>query len=57
VMQRRAERARSLLLGTKLSLSEIAFKVGYSDHSHFTREFRRTLGMRPSALRLASSNS
>jgi AraC family transcriptional regulator len=52
VMQRRAERARSLLLGTKLSLSEIAYRVGYADHSHFTREFRKALGVRPSSLRL-----
>lgn len=36
---------------TDLPLSDIALSVGFSDHSHFARHFRRLTGMTPSAAR------
>jgi AraC-like DNA-binding protein len=43
---RRAE-AIELVLGRKHSAMEIAFLLGYSDHAHFTRAFKRWTGRPP----------
>jgi AraC-like DNA-binding protein len=48
---RRLERARELLRATDLSITEVAFAAGFSDHSYFTRLFRRETGMSPSQYR------
>lgn len=47
----RVERARRLLHHTRLSLSEIAARAGYSDQSHLTRDFRRAFDHSPGAYR------
>ena len=49
-MERIAE-AMSLLVQTDKSLSEIAFLVGYEDHSYFTKVFKRHTKMSPSEYR------
>jgi AraC-like DNA-binding protein len=51
ILERRLERARSLLSTSDLSHSEIARSTGFSDQSHFARVFRRRLGVSPSAFR------
>jgi AraC-like DNA-binding protein len=51
LLQRRVETAQHMLHDTKLPLSEIALAVGFSDHSHLARHFRRLTGMPPSAAR------
>jgi AraC-like DNA-binding protein len=51
LLQRRIERAARLLSRTELPLSEIALAVGFSDHSHFARHFRRLTGTTPSVAR------
>lgn len=51
VLERRLAHARKLLLETKLSLSEIAFAVGFADQSHFARRFRRQIGVAPNEFR------
>jgi len=33
------------------SLSDVAHRLGYSDHAHMTREFGRVMGVTPSAYR------
>lgn len=43
--------ARTQLQHTQLSVSEIAAANGYSDPKHFTRIFRRILGMSPTQFR------
>src|SRR6476661_4677309 len=53
LVQKRVERARELLARTELSLSEIAYAVGFSDQSHLTRHFRQTLGVTPRQFRWA----
>jgi AraC-like DNA-binding protein len=32
---------------TKLSIAEVAYRVGFSDQSHFTMIFRRFVGTTP----------
>jgi AraC family transcriptional regulator len=48
VIARRVERAKGLLReGTRLPLAEIAAEVGFADQSHFTRHFKRLVGVTP----------
>ncbi|MEX2151974.1 MAG: helix-turn-helix transcriptional regulator [Gemmatimonadaceae bacterium] len=47
----RLEWAVTRLLERRQSISEIACAAGFSDQSHFTREFRKHLGVTPGAYR------
>lgn len=47
----RLRRARLLVERTFLGVMEIMVAVGYSDPSHFARDFRREHGVAPTALR------
>ncbi len=47
----RLERAAALIAGKTGTLSEIAYRVGFSDQAHFSRSFKRHLGMTPSEYR------
>lgn len=47
----RLRRARLLLERTFLTVKEVMALVGYSDPSHFARDFRRCHGVAPSTLR------
>lgn len=51
VVQQRVEAARSLLLGTDLSVTEIALRTGFSSQSHLSTAFREHTGTTPVALR------
>lgn len=51
LVRRRIERAQQMLAESDLSLSEIAFRTGFSDQSHLTRHFRQTVGVTPAELR------
>lgn len=42
----RVRRARSLI-AAGMSLAAVAHEVGYSDQSHFSRQFKRIVGMSP----------
>jgi AraC family transcriptional regulator len=53
VMQRRLERARTLMRRTTQPLAEIAQRVGFADQSHLTSIFRREMGMTPGRYRAA----
>jgi len=44
---RRLDRARNLLAGSALALSEVAIASGFADQSHFTRIFTRVCGISP----------
>ncbi len=48
----RIEKAQKLLQHPSASVVDVAFAVGFNDHSHFTRMFRRYVGISPSAFRL-----
>jgi transcriptional regulator GlxA family with amidase domain len=43
----RLEHARALLLTQSLSVKQIMAAVGYSDESHFVRDFQRAHGLSP----------
>ncbi|MEI6788986.1 MAG: AraC family transcriptional regulator [bacterium] len=47
VMERKLERARELLLGSKLSIKEIATQLGFEHPDYFTRLFSRSIGVTP----------
>lgn len=56
LMERRLERARELLLESKLSLAEIADACGFADQSHFTHRFSAATGVVPSEWRRLRRN-
>ena len=56
LVQHRLERAKALLRSTDLSITEVAFEVGYQSQSHFGQMFRRATGMTPRSWRKASGN-
>ncbi len=47
IMRQRVERAQEHLRESKLTLAEIATKVGFETQSHFTSVFRRLAGVTP----------
>lgn len=49
--QCRLDRAKQLLSKPELTITEIAFQVGFSNHSSFTRLFRQYVGITPKAFR------
>jgi len=49
----RAERGADLLRGTGLSISEIAYRVGFATPYHFSRVIKRRFGVAPRRLREA----
>jgi NADP-dependent 3-hydroxy acid dehydrogenase YdfG/AraC-like DNA-binding protein len=55
LLARRAEKAKDLLIRSKLSLAEIALACGFADQSHFTRVFADLVGTSPGAWRRAGS--
>ena len=54
IMRCRIERAKKLLADAKLSISDIAFDVGYKSQSHFTTCFGRLTGVTPAAFRASN---
>lgn len=53
VNQWRIGRARALLASTDRPITAVAFAVGYTNLSHFNRQFRRLVGSTPRAYRRA----
>jgi AraC family transcriptional regulator len=45
------ERAKMLLVVTRLSVAEVAYQTGFSNQSHFTAQFRKAIGMTPKQFR------
>ncbi len=54
VTQRRIERAKVFLAVTQLSVAEISERVGFSNQSHFTAQFRKLTGTTPKRYRVSS---
>lgn len=46
-LRRRVVRSAALLYDERLSLAEIASECGFTDQSHYTKAFRRVLGVTP----------
>jgi len=51
LVRRRMERAVSLLRDKRISVAEIADKVGFATSAHFVAAFRAAMGVTPAALR------
>jgi AraC family transcriptional regulator len=51
LIQRRIERAKTLLRRDSLSMAEIAAATGFAHQSHMARHMRRVLGMPPMAMK------
>jgi AraC-like DNA-binding protein len=51
LIQLRVNRGASLLRRTELTVTEIAFQVGFSDSNYFTRQFRKLIGVTPGQYR------
>jgi AraC family transcriptional regulator len=51
VMRHRMHRAQLLMLQTRQALAQIALDCGMCDQPHFTRVFRKFIGMTPTAWR------
>lgn len=52
---KRLEKAQSLLLNTRLPISEIAFNIGFNDPQYFTRLFTKNIGVTPTEFRNEAS--
>ena len=53
VARQRIQRSQELMLGSRSTLAQIAVDCGMFDQSHFTRVFRRIVGLNPSVWRNA----
>jgi len=56
ILQRRIARAQQLMLKTDNQLSDIALACGFSDQAHFSRMFRKCVGLAPKAWRRSPLN-
>lgn len=52
----RLDRARSLLMGTDMSIMEVAVATGFSGYASFSKLYRKRFGERPSSDRIAKSS-
>lgn len=50
-ISRRMERAKKLLGQSRYRITDISFEVGYADHPHFTKTFKKYTGLSPSEYR------
>lgn len=50
------ERAKELIVYGELSLSEIAYELGYSSQQHFSRQFKKETGLSPSHFKDVKEN-
>lgn len=51
----RIERAKALITDSQLSLTEVGYKVGFFDQSHFIRHFKKITGITPRQFALAKA--
>lgn len=56
LIQCRVERAKALLMQGELTVTEVAHLVGFADHSHLTRHFKRIYGVLPGEMRRQRKN-
>jgi two-component system response regulator YesN len=50
-IKRRIEKAKKLLEIPHYRITDISFEIGYADHPHFTKTFKKHVGMSPSEYR------
>ena len=57
LIQLRLQRAMGLLRNSRLTISQIAFEVGFNDSNYFARQFRKRKGASPLAYRKSFGSS
>lgn len=53
INQKKMEKAQLLLITDDLPVKELAYVLGYNDHSYFTRLFKKLIGVTPMEYRLS----
>ncbi|MGL2965918.1 helix-turn-helix domain-containing protein [Flavobacterium sp. XGLA_31] len=56
IILQRIERVKELLVYNELTLSEIAYKLGYSNVQHLSTQFKKVTGLTPSHFKLVKEN-
>ncbi|TBX70317.1 AraC family transcriptional regulator [Flavobacterium silvisoli] len=56
IILQRIERVKELLVYNELSLSEIAYKLGYSNVQHLSTQFKKITGLTPSHFKSVKEN-
>ncbi len=56
IINQKIERVKELLVYDELSLSEIAFKMGYSSVAHLSSQFKKVTGLTPGFFRKLGSS-
>jgi AraC family transcriptional regulator len=51
IISQRIEKAKELLLYNELSLTEVAYQLGYSSPAHLSAQFKKITGLTPSAFK------
>lgn len=49
LIELRIEKSKELLIFSDMNISEVAYKLGYSSNAHFSRQFKKLVGISPSA--------
>ncbi|MDZ7345304.1 MAG: helix-turn-helix transcriptional regulator, partial [candidate division KSB1 bacterium] len=57
IIHMRLKRAAQLLKNSDMNISEIAYMLGFCDHAHFTRHFRRAFNCTPKEYRKRAAAS
>jgi AraC family transcriptional regulator len=47
ILQLKIERAKQLINKSQLSLTEIAYELGFTDQAHFSNAFKKIIGVAP----------
>ena len=56
IILQRIEKVKELLVYDELTLSEIAYRTGYSSVQHLSNQFKKTIGMTPSFFKRLQGN-
>ena len=57
IINQRIEKVKELLVYDELSLSQIAFQLGYSSAPHLSNQFKKLTGLTPSQFRIMGVNN
>ena len=56
IINQKIEKVKELIIYDELSLSEIAYKLGYSSVSHLSNQFKKVTGLTPSHFKQVGQN-
>lgn len=57
ISEKRVEKAKEMMRNGNLTLTEIAFSVGYDDYNYFNKVFRKMVGISPRDYRINSNSN